>query len=132
MIYPFIFYRKTGHPGSTKGPFIWLREDMRGSVSVLQHELVHVRQWLYLSLLGIPAYLILMQLAPQYALASLLSVALHANLYVLIPAYRLWSETEAFKAQVKHGGDLLSCAQALSTGYKLNITADQAVRKLQA
>lgn len=133
MGYP-VIYRKSGPPGQSKGPVIWLRDDMRGNVAVLEHELTHVRQWVAISLIAALAFAGLCFAVPElYPYLNFILVApiLHPVLYVTVPAFRLWCEVQAYRTQISFGGDALSCATSLSQDYGLKLTQDNALARLR-
>jgi len=131
-MYPVIYSKTLQACGMTKGPIVWIREDMRGNLAVLEHELVHVKQWFAVSMLGLVwaagCYLLGHM---QYAHFGILSLALHSLLYTLIPAYKQWAEVQAFRTQIKFGGDAYSCATALSKDYGLKLSVTSALKLLE-
>lgn len=131
MTYP-VIYRKSGPPGQSKGPVIWIREDMRSNISVLEHEITHVKQWAAMSALGILWALACYYTGHfEYMSLGLIALVLHPLLYAALPPFRQWCEVQAFKTQVAYGGDLLSCATALSQDYGLKLTQDEALALLK-
>jgi hypothetical protein len=131
MKYPFIFYSATGPVGSSIGPFIQLRTDLKDDAGLLAHELTHVKQWLALSLLGIPVYFGLIAAGlPQWAPAAIFSLALKDLLYTASSAFREWAEVQAYRAQISFGLDPYAAALSLSKDYGLIISATDAYRKL--
>lgn len=89
--------------------FILLREKYKTDQGILEHELVHVRQ-LYRTLFLSPL------------------------IYLRSKKYRLKCEVEAYRKQLSYYPDkadsLRWMSNAISTKYKLNITAAEAYRKL--
>lgn len=92
----------------TRGPFIFIRPAYRGDRGLLEHERVHVRQWLR-------------------------SLGLHALLYLLWHDYRLRCEVEAYQVQAAHSaGDIAPVfARLIATKYRLKITEHEALRLLR-
>jgi len=132
-MYPLTFYiRMSGTTvGFSKGPLVFIREDMKGDKSILPHELTHVKQWLMLSLLGPLWAAACYQLGyGQWANLGILSIALHQVLYTIVTPYRQWAEVQAYKVQIKNGAGPNSCALSLSRDYGLSITQDEALALL--
>lgn len=111
MTYPLIFYVKTlppGVAGRTQGPVIRILERSKNDRGLYEHELLHAKQWWF-------------------------TLGLHSFLYLLIPAYRLWSEVQAYKEQAKWYADDRRPLFAffIATRYRLNITQAKALELLQ-
>jgi hypothetical protein len=65
--------------GEAKGPFVWIREDVKDDKGILAHELEHARQfWAW----GLIIHMLLLW----------------------IPRYRAWSERKAYTKQMQAGG----------------------------
>lgn len=80
MRYPFVFYVKTlpeSMGGCANGPVIRILKQYRGDEGMLQHELVHVKQWLR-------------------------TFGLHPIMYAISKEYRLHAEVEAYREQAKY------------------------------
>lgn len=135
--YPITFYVKSLPPntgGEARGPVIRILEKYRTDRGIYEHELVHVKQWAALSLLG------LLWLAGcyhfgymQWANLAPLAMAIHPLLYMYLPAYKLWAEVQAYREQAKHYPDDRRplFAEFIATAYGLNITQAQALQKLR-
>lgn len=96
----------TNSAGCARGPIIFIKPKYKDDVGLLEHEKVHVRQWLR-------------------------TCTLHTYLYLLSKKYRLKSEVEAYKAQLKYAPkstDLF--ATYLSRDYNLSITKEEAKKLL--
>lgn len=108
MIFYTARFVKAGFAGCTYGPFIFIRPEYRGDTGLLEHERVHVRQWLR-------------------------TLGMHGLLYAVSKAYRLGAEVEAYREQAKHYSDdrLPLFAQAIATKYGLDITAEAALTRLR-
>lgn len=97
------------------GPLVLVRQKyiLRGDEGIIRHELEHVKQWWR-------------------------SLGAHGPLYLFVRRYRLWSEVEAYRAQMAFpdgkGGALRieKAAQYLSEGYGLGINPDEALVRLRA
>lgn len=95
-----------GFAGCARGPFIFIRPQYMTDVGLREHEKVHRRQWLR-------------------------TLGLHSFLYLLVPKYRLASEVEAYKEQLRYNpGRAELYAVFISTKYKLPIAQDAALRLL--
>ena len=130
MTYP-VFYRKSGPPGASKGPVIWIREDMRGVEHIIQHEVTHVLQWFTISMLGLVWVAGCYRLGvSHYANIGLIALILHPLLYATLPAFKLQCEVQAYRAQIKYGGELESCALSLSRDYGLKLSQAEALALL--
>lgn len=114
--------------GNTRGPFITIRADRRGDLGLLMHELEHVKQWYAVT---IPTVVLLAFISPYIAP---LAMVMWPTLY-RIPLFRKWSEVFAFRKSIKYADDPENarkvCAVKLSTGYKLKLTYDEAMRLLK-
>ena len=134
MRWPFTFYQANlggNTAGYSKMGVIVIRSDLRDNEAVYQHELVHVRQWLWISILGAPAYVWLHLLGfAQWENAALLSVLVHPVLYTVSALFRQWAEVSAYRAQVSYGASIESCATSLSRDYGLKISEYQALALL--
>lgn len=113
---------------------ISIRKGKEGDVGILEHEKTHVRQWwkffIPLSLVGwlllyfasgttagFSASLVVIGLAPS----------LHALLYKTTRRYRLWSEVEAYRAQIRHGGRTQAAVKGImNPEYRFNLTEQDA------
>lgn len=129
MKYP-AFYVNSLPPnvgGRTNLFVIRILEKYRNDEGIYQHEIQHVKQWAVASIVGcIIAYLIYPPLAG-------IGIALHGALYKLIPEYRLWTEVEAYKKQLKYYPDdrSLLFAEFIATRYNLPIAKENAFKLLK-
>lgn len=131
--------------GKAKGPFIFLREKYRNDSGIIAHEMQHVHQWWAV----LAAYLILLCLSLFiYASGDVFSsgsvhlfitfapvcVGAHNVLYIAFPAYRLWSEADAYATQLLHYRDDRSVLFAwfIATRYGLKITQQKALEAIKA
>lgn len=106
-------------------PFIIINPKHTGDRGLIAHEQEHVKQYLMLFPLGALLY-------PFIGLMCLIACMFVCDLlYTFIPKFRLWSEIRAYKAQLKHGGDINYAAKVIAENYDLNITAAEALKKLQ-
>lgn len=92
--------------GCARGPFIFIRPEYKSDIGLLEHERVHAKQWYR-------------------------TVGLHSFLYLFSKQYRLKSEVEAYREQLKYSpreADLY--ALFISTEYNININKDEAKKLL--
>lgn len=92
--------------GCARGPFIFIRPEYKSDIGLLEHEKIHVRQWCR-------------------------TIGLHSFLYLFSKQYRLKSEVEAYREQLKYSpreADLY--ALFISTNYNINIDKDAAKKLL--
>ena len=95
-----------GFAGCARGPIIFIRPEYRHDKGLLSHEKVHRKQWLR-------------------------TLGLHSLLYLFVPEYRLAAEVEAYKVQMKHNPENARLfARYIATKYRLDITADSAMKLL--
>jgi hypothetical protein len=107
--YPLVFYVDTlpqGFGGMAHGPIILILERLRGDEGISQHELTHVKQWLF-------------------------TLGLLPLLY-LTPRFKLWCEVRAYRKQLQYYADDRSWQFAgfIATKYGLDITQEQAHKLL--
>lgn len=112
MKYPLVFYVDTlpkTFGGMANGPVVRILERLRGDEGIRQHELVHVRQWLW-------------------------TLGMLPILYFLLPKFKLWCEVQAYRKQMKYYADDRSWrfAESIATKYGLDITQEQAATLLRA
>jgi hypothetical protein len=105
---------KEGTGGYAKAWFIRLRPKYREDKGILEHEKCHVRQWFF-------------------------TLGSHSLLYLLVKPYRLWAEVQAYREQLDWPPALLDrpkyldlYAGFISTRYKLDITKEEAKKRLEA
>ena len=111
MRYPLTFYVDSLPPGvggCANGPVIRILKKYRNDEGIYRHELVHVKQWFF-------------------------TLSLHSLLYLIIPEYRLWSEVEAYKEQLKYYPDnrVHLFAKFIATNYGLIVTQEYALKLLR-
>lgn len=112
MRYPLVFYTEFGIPataaGCARGPIIFIRPKYKDDEGLYQHELVHVKQWVF-------------------------SLGIHSLLYMVFDWYRMHMEADAYREQLKYYPDDRTemFAEFLTQNYKLNITKDLAIKLLQ-
>jgi hypothetical protein len=135
---------KPWHGGFAKYCYIRIRSKYLKDNGILQHELVHVKQFyrLFLLFMAMAAGLFIYSLSHPYlpsylgcmALAILSPVA-HRFMSNNFGWYRLRIEVEAYKEQLKHYDDDRTelFAHFLSTReyYKLDITKEEAIELLK-
>jgi hypothetical protein len=92
----------------TRGPLILVRPEFKDEKGLVEHEIVHVKQWWKNPLF-------------------------HALMYKISKKYRLASEVEAYKHQLKFYDEdhTYLFAGYIANQYKLNITLDEVVEKLR-
>jgi hypothetical protein len=133
-----------GTAGEALGPLIRIRQGYETDEGLYQHQLRHVKQWLFVgvtlgALIGAIARLIALDTAPQpvqiavWAIDVLAALTGHEFLYAGSRAYRAWAEADAYRTQMNYPyrtGVYLSlneaAARLASRRYKLEITIDQA------
>jgi len=111
MTYPFTFIVKSLQPnvgGCANGPIIRILEKYRNDRGIYEHEMVHVKQWFF-------------------------TLGLHSFLYLLVPAYKLWTEVQAYREQAKYYDDdrLPLFATFISLNYGLHISQSDALERLR-
>lgn len=91
------------------GPVIKILEKYRDDRGIYEHELLHVKQWLF-------------------------TLGIHSLLYLLVPRYKLWAEVQCYREQAKHYPDDRRplFAHFIATSYGLKITEAEALKLLQA
>jgi hypothetical protein len=94
------------HAAYTIGPLILIRPEYRDDIGLLEHERTHVRQFW--------------------------ANPLRYSLSFFVADWRLEYEVEAYREQLKHSpNDRLTFAGYLVDRYKLDITIDEALEKLE-
>lgn len=108
MIFYTACFVQPGFAATTRGPLVFIRPEYRQDIGLLEHERVHVRQWLR-------------------------TLGLHSLLYAVSKAYRLGSEVEAYREQARHYQDDRRplFAEFIAYNYGLDITADVALKLLR-
>ena len=112
MKYPFTFYVDTLPPnvgGEARGFVIRILKKYKDDEGIYQHELIHVKQWLF-------------------------SLGLHSILYRVWDWYKLGAEVAAYREQLKHYPDDRTelFASYISLYYNLNVTKEEAEALLRA
>ena len=136
-MYPLTFYVKSLPPGvggCANGPVIRVLEKYRNDRGIYQHELTHVLQWLYVGLMAcllIAAAWSQLQTFPVWWAA--IGMVAHSMLYLLVPAYRLWAEVQAYREQAKWYSDDRRAlfAEMIATRYGLQVSKARALELLQ-
>ena len=79
MRYPLTFYTAFGVPmaACTYGPVILIKPEYKDDEGLYQHELIHVKQWIF-------------------------TLGLHSILYLLSNRYKLWAEVQAYRKQLEY------------------------------
>ena len=90
------------YSGITIGFLIFVRDNVADDV--IPHELVHVKQFWRNPLMPL--------------------------LYLLSKKKRYKYEVEAYRESIKHGRNPMNCAYSLVNSYKLNVTAERALKDL--
>lgn len=136
-MYPLTFFVKSlpsGVGGCANGPVIRILAKYRNDRGIYQHELTHVLQWLFVSLLGMPvAYLLIHLGRTDLMYLSAMFMALHSALYRFVPAYRLWAEVQAYREQAKWYPDDRRplFARFIAENYGLKVTQAQVLPMLR-
>jgi hypothetical protein len=103
MKYPLTFYWAKGvgkgAAASTRLCVIFIKPEYRGDEGLYQHELMHVKQWAFVSLVS--ALLIAAVYWPLVGMA----MAVHPLVYAMSRSYRLCCEVQAYKRQLKYYPD---------------------------
>ena len=124
-----------GSAGCARGPFVFIRPQYKDDKGLIAHEYEHVHQWFLASLLGIPAWILLEWAGlHEYSNLAVMSIAIHGLFYKFIPAYRLQCEVECYKLQATYYKDdrKAQFAQFISRDYDLDITPDEALKRLRS
>ena len=137
MTYPLTFYVQSLPPkvgGCAKGPVIRILEKYRNDRGIYEHELLHVKQWAALSLLGLLWWAGCYHFGfMQWAGLGIVSLAFHQVLYTIVPAYKLWAEVRCYREQAKHYPDDRRplFAQFIALNYGLKVTPEHALALLR-
>jgi hypothetical protein len=98
---------KKPHAGTTYGPFIFIKPEYKDDVGLLAHEKLHVKHFL-------------------------LSLGLSAILYRFSKRYRLWSEVQCYRVQLRYSpNDAELFASFIAERYDLDITKAEALEMLK-
>lgn len=108
MVFYTARFVQPGFAATTRGPLIFIRPEYRQDIGLLEHERVHVRQWLR-------------------------TLGTHGIWYALSKAYRLRSEAEAYREQARHYPDDRRplFAEFIAYNYDLDITPEAALARLR-
>jgi len=109
----FVFYTdkfvKKNFAGCAIGPFIFIRPKYINDIGLLEHEKIHVKQWLR-------------------------TFGAHSPMYLFSKSYRLKSEVEAYKVQAacykENKLDLF--AGYIANDYNLDVTKEEARKLLES
>lgn len=106
----FVFYTNRfipkEHDACTRGPCIFIRPECRGDIGLLEHEKVHVSQWLR-------------------------TLGIHSVLYLVSRKYRLSAEVEAYRKQLVYSPGCADLFAGFVAGrYGLDVTVGQAKQLL--
>lgn len=145
--WPLILYTKDlprGTAGSACGPLIRIRQGYETDDGLYQHELRHVKQWLFVGVTFgalIAALARLLELddaslpvqAAVWVLGTLAALAGHDLLYAGSKTYRAWAEADAYRTQMRfpyrtglYLGPKDAAARLAGRRYKLGITIEKA------
>lgn len=107
--------------------FIFIRPKYRDDEGLYQHELMHIKQWAFVTLVSA------LLLAAVYLPLVCASVAVHALLYLAVPKYKLMCEVQAYKKQLRYYPDdrTVTFARFIANHYNLSITESQALERLR-
>lgn len=125
------------HAGCTRGPMIFIRPAYRDDQGLLAHERVHVRQWLAGILVAAALALALWLAVPGWAVlaqsVAVVGLGLHPLVRLVSRRYRLWSEVEAYREQLKHYpiDHSMLFAVFLAERYGLGVSVDSALQLLK-
>lgn len=128
MRWPLTFYTETseGFIGEAYGPFIKILPEKKGDEGLYQHEFVHVKQWLVVTLLS--AALIFWLTEPVWLIAA---PFVHNILVGLSSQYRLLCEIMAYRKQLQYSpGNEGLYAAFIATRYNINISQERAFERL--
>ena len=124
-----------GVGGRANGPVIRIRPEYRNDKGLHAHEELHVKQWYFWVAVGVVVAWLAFTLGYSFwPYAILAGCMAHSLLYTLVPKYKLWSEVQCYKEQLKHYPDDRSVyfANYLASHYGLKITTEQAYKLLKA
>lgn len=140
IIYTDKVFTKSWMAGRQIWFLIFIRPEFRGRQDLIEHEIVHRKQWWLTTLLtavavGFGAFVANKHLGvtwEQLAPLVVLPPSTHALLYLTLKKYRLWAEVQAYRVSLAYRPDQLDhYANVLATKYKLNISVGQARDLLQ-
>jgi hypothetical protein len=116
----------------TFGPLILMRPKYKDDRGLLEHELVHVRDWYWSLLPGLIVSAVMLYLGlPYFYAPAIAGLFLLGGLYY-VPSIRLAEEVRAYREQIKYYPDdrRLLFAGFIANKYGLNIMAEQALKLL--
>ena len=140
MNYPLTFYTdKIKHAGEARGPVVLIKPQYKEDKGLHEHEFVHVRQWLVVTIITALVCFIIYTIWLDEAFGSngLLIFAIapttHGLLYKFSRNYRLYCEVEAYKLQAKYYSDDRRSVfgKFIAEDYDLDITQKEATKLLQ-
>lgn len=111
MRWPLTFYTdrfiRENSAACARGPLIFIRPKCKKDEGLYQHEMEHVKQWVF-------------------------TLTLHSLLYLLVPRYTLWSEVRAYSVQAAYYEEdrRPRFARFIAENYGLKITEDEALAAL--
>lgn len=120
-----IFYSKrvVGGQKIKMLPIIQINPAFKGDKGLEIHEYTHVYQYLaWFFITGIP-----LLVYTHWMIALLVAVSANDLLYTFVMPYQKWCEVQAFRRQLKLGGNPKYAAEALSSNYDFKMTYDEAL-----
>ena len=111
MKYPFVFYVDSlpGNAGGVaQGFVIRILKKYKDDYGIYKHELVHVKQWFF-------------------------TFGIHSLLYLIFDWYKLVSEVEAYREQLKHYDDDRTemFASFIASDYGLSVSKEEVMEMLK-
>jgi hypothetical protein len=125
---------QAGFAATAQAFVVKIKPEYKNDSGIHAHEYTHVKQWYRLLFIWLTAFAVAYfgGIVPnEYLPLALVGVGLHGLLYLLIPSYKLETESEAYAEQVKHGADIDKMAFHLATWYGLDITQAQAKAEIE-
>lgn len=121
--------------GEARSVIIRIRPKYINDEGILQHELNHIKQFYLPILLTLPImfglWYYLGYFDPVLAFVPAIGMLIHPLMYLLIERYRLWSEVDSYKIQLKYYADkvekMKKFAYFISTKYRLHISETDAL-----
>lgn len=122
---PALIFRHGSKWGRARGPLVWLAHD--DAPHQLPHELVHVWQWWIITALTAAVLAGVAHVVPAlpYGVTGL-SIGVTGALTALSPAYRWWSEVQAYRVSYRASPERLDdFARMLFVEYSTGRTFEQ-------